>query len=150
METEPRRVQRGGGKRRRHRERGSVLFELPLIFGLVLVPFGMLIISAPTWVERQTAARDAAAESARYLLLNGEVGGRSPEQIVREVEAGYGLPEHSLTLEILRTDIQPGESLTVRVTVLIPAVSLPIFGGIGAVEWTAEHTERLPDFGATR
>jgi len=33
--------------------------------------------------------------------------------------------------------------------VLIPLV-LPILGDIGSVDWTAEHTERFPDYGADR
>lgn len=129
-------------------ERGSVLLELPLIFGLLLVPFGMLIISAPTWVERQTAARDAAAESARYLVLHPNEPSMALD-IIREVEAGYQLPPGSLVLEIAVFERVPGGQVTSAVTVEIPAVSLPIFGGIGAVGWTAEHTERVPDFGAT-
>lgn len=140
------------GRRRGERggERGSVVLELPLVFGLLLVPFGMLVISAPVWVERQTAARDAAAEAARHLVLDAGSDGRSADQIVREIEAGYGLAPGTLWLELPEGVVGPGETLSVRVTVEIPAVSLPIFGGIGAVDWTAEHSERSPDYGASQ
>jgi len=135
---------------RRRPERGSVVLEFPLVLGLILIPFGLLILSFPTWVERQTAARDAAAESARYLLLNGEGGTRTPEQIVAQVEAGYDLPPGTLTISVPAVTALPAESMTVRVTVAIPAASLPIFGGIGEVDWTTEHTERMPDYGASQ
>ena len=58
--------------RRRATQRGSVVFELPLLVGLILIPFGLLVISIPTWVERQTAARDAAGEIARTIALGGD------------------------------------------------------------------------------
>lgn len=138
---------RGSG---RERERGSVLFEFPMIFGLLLVPFGLLILALPTWVERQTAARDAAGESARYLVLNGTDGATTAEQIVRDIEAGYGFEAGTLVASIPEGGLVPGESVTVQVSVVIPATVLPIFGGIGEVQWTTEHTERVPDYGATR
>ncbi len=139
-----------GSRAASSRQRGSALLEFPLILGLILMPFGLLILSAPTWVERQTAARDAAGESARYLLLNGQDGSLTAEQIVREIEAGYGLAPGTLRVSMPPGGVVPGESVTVQVTVTIPAVAVPIFGAIGEVDWTAEHTERAPDYGASR
>lgn len=136
-------------RRRRATERGSAVLEFPLVFGLILVPFGLLVISAPTWVERQTAARDAAGEAARSIVLNGPESA-TPEQIVRSIEAGYGLAPGSLDASIPPGGQTPGSSVTVDVAVEIPALSLPIFGAVGSVSWTASHTERYPDYGADR
>lgn len=126
-------------------ERGSAVLEFPVLLGLVLIPFGILVLSIPTWVERQTAARDAAAESARYLVHAGPAGLDQANQIVRDVELGYGLPAGTLRIE-LPAQLAPGEALTVSVTVVIPAADLPLFGSFGDTTWTADHTERYPDF----
>lgn len=121
-----------------------------MVIGLVLIPFGLLVLSAPTWVERQTAARDAAAESARFLVVSGVDGSTTPAEIIRQIEIGYGLPAGSLDASIPTDGLVPGESVTVAVTVEVPALSLPIVGAVGSVGWTAEHTERVPDYGAER
>ncbi len=116
------------------------------MIGLILIPFGILILSIPTWIERQTAARDAAAESARYLVLAGPEGLEGATQIVADVERGYGLPAGSLRLE-MPSELVPGEALTVRVVVVIPAADIPLMGSFGDTTWSAEHTERYPDYG---
>ncbi len=126
------------------------MIEFPMVIGLVLIPFGMLAISASTWVERQTAARDAAGEAARALVVAGPESTITPALVVQEIEAGYGLPAGTLRAEVPAAAVVPGESITVVVTVEIPALALPILGDIGSVDWTAEHTERFPDYGADR
>jgi len=126
------------------------MIEFPMVIGLVLIPFGMLAISATTWVERQTAARDAAGESARALVIAGPESAITPELIVQQIEQGYGLAPGTLRAELPVGAVVPGESITVAVTVEIPALALPILGNIGSVDWTAEHTERFPDYGADR
>lgn len=134
----------------RDRQRGSALIEFPMVIGLILIPFGMLAISATTWVERQTAARDAAGEAARALVMAGPDAAVDPAALVRQIEQGYGLPAGTLQVSLPAATGLPGESITVAVTVEIPALALPIFGDVGSVDWTTEHTERLPDFGADR
>lgn len=134
--------------RRRPRERGSAVIEFPILVGLLLIPFGMLILSVPTWIERQTAARDAAAESARYLVLAGPEGMDSAAQIVHEIEAGYGLPAGSLELEMPAAFVA-GQPLSVTVRVVIPAADIPLLGSFGDTSWTATHIERYPDYGRT-
>ncbi len=128
-------------------ERGSAILELPIMLGLILIPFGILILSIPTWIERQTAARDAAAESARYLVVAGPQGFEGATQIVADIERGYGLPAGSLRLEI-PSELVPGQALTVRVVVVIPAADIPLMGSFGDTTWSAEHTERYSDYGA--
>ncbi len=130
-------------------ERGSAAFELPLILGLILLPFGVLLLSVSTWVERQTAARDAAGEAARVVVVHGPEGVASAQTLVREIEAGYGLPQGSMALD-LAPSVVPGEGVVASVTVEMPGAVLPLFGSFGEVTWTATHIERYPDYGATR
>lgn len=126
------------------------MVELPLVLGLLVLPFGLLILSLPTWVERQTAARDAAAEVARSLVVSTAsdglaAGPGSLDSLLREIEAGYQLAPGSLRLDSPPT-IAAGEAVTVRVTVVLPGPRLPVFGSLGRRSWTAEHTERAPDY----
>lgn len=130
------------------RERGSAAFELPLILGLVLLPFGVLVLSISTWVERQTAARDAAGETARFAVVAGPDRADETAALLREIEAGYGLPPGSLRLRLLPSR-EPGRAVVARVTVSMPGAVIPLFGSFGDVSWTAEHIERVPDYGAT-
>lgn len=141
---------RVSARRSRHHpgERGSAVIEFPILVGLLLIPFGMLILSVPTWIERQTAARDAAAESARYLVLAGPEGLDDATQIVHEIEAGYGLPDGSLELEMPGAFVA-GQPLSVTVRVVIPAADIPLLGSFGDTTWTATHIERYPDYGRT-
>ena len=132
----------------RRGERGSAAFELPLILGLVLVPFGVLVLSISTWVERQTAARDAAGETARFAVVAGPERLDEVEPLLREIEQGYGLPAGSLRLQFAPSDV-PGEAIISQVTVSMPGAVIPLFGSFGDVSWTAEHVERVPDYGAT-
>lgn len=131
-------------------ERGSAIVELPLVLGLLVLPFGLLVLTLPTWVERQTAARDAAAEVARTLVVStsstsDDAGLRDVETLLRQIEAGYELSPGSLRLDAPPT-VNPGEAVTVRVTVVLPGPRLPLFGSLGRRSWTVEHTERAPDY----
>lgn len=126
------------------KQRGSAIFELPLVVGLILIPFGLLVLLLPTWVERQTAARDAASELARSLVVADSVVDASA--FLREIEAGHGLDPGSLQLVDV-SDGDPGELVTVWVSVVLPGQSMPLLGVIVPRSWTAEHSERRPDYG---
>ena len=125
-------------------ERGSAAFELPLIVGLVLIPFGLLVLLLPDWVERQTAARDGAAEVARAIVVGG--AGIDTDQLLHRIEVGHGLAPGSLRLVEVSGRV-PGELVTVRVSVVLPGRGLPVFGVVMPRTWTAVHTERRPDYG---
>ena len=125
-------------------ERGSAVFELPMVLGLILVPFGLAVLLLPAWVERQTAARDGAAEVARHLVV--AAADRNPAAVLRDIEDGYQLEPGSLRLASDPV-LVPGEAVTVRVSVALPSTVLPVFGSLGGGSWTATHTERVPDYG---
>ncbi len=127
------------------RQRGSAAVELPLVLGLLLLPFGLLVLQFPRWVERQTAARDVAGEVARFVVTGGdpsEVGA-----LVARMEAGHGLEPGSIVVESVPV-LRPGETVAVAVRVSIPAVTLPLFGSLGPNTLRVEHAERVPDFAA--
>ena len=131
----------------RRSERGTAAIELPLVLGLVLIPLGLLVLTVPTWVERQEAATEAAAEAARAVVTGTGSADRVAvaHAVVEEVAASHGLPPGSLRLE-LRSGGR-GQPVTARVTVEIPLAPLPGLGRLPAVDWTATHTERFPDLG---
>jgi Flp pilus assembly protein TadG len=126
----------------RRSERGTAAIELPLVLGLVLIPLGLLVLTVPTWVERQEAATEAAAEAARAVVTGT---GSADRVAVAHAVASHGLPPGSLRLE-LRSGGR-GQPVTARVTVEIPLAPLPGLGRLPAVDWTATHTERFPDLG---
>lgn len=126
-------------------ERGTAAMELPLLIALVLVPLGLLVITVPTWIERQHAARVAASEAGRAIVTStsddplGEA-----EAVVAAVGLGHGLPAGALELGVPPVLVR-GAMVTVEVTVEIPAVRLPGLTSLAPVRWTASHTERYPD-----
>ncbi|MEZ5230253.1 MAG: hypothetical protein R2710_27390 [Acidimicrobiales bacterium] len=118
------------------------MLELPFVLGLIVLPFAVLVLQLPTWVEHQLAATDAAAEVARAVTVsesNVEVG-----DLVAAIEASHGLAPGSL--RVRQVDGRPGEPVTARVTVDVPALTVPGFGVVARHPWTATHVERRPDF----
>ncbi len=131
-------------------QRGAAGIELPLLLGLVILPFALLILTIPQWVERQTAARDAAAEIGRWSVVQpgGDGGGRADaEVLLRRIEAAHGLRPGALALVgDPAGSLAPGSAVTVRVSVDLPGPTVPGLGALGLGRWTAEHTERVPDY----
>lgn len=128
----------------RQRERGVAAIELPLVIGLVLIPLGLLVLHVPVWIEHQHIAREAAAEAARSIATatSGDAAADA-QRVVDSVAASHGLDRGALRLRI-----EPGPNdVTARVTVRIPGARLPGLRSVTAVDWTASHRERLPDFG---
>ncbi len=131
--------------RTRRGERGSAVLELPLILGLIVIPFALLVLQFPLWVERQAAADDAAAEVARAVAIHGLDA--DVDAVVAAIESARRLPSGTLRVGV-ETDARPGDPITARVVVDMPTLTLPVFGVVGRSSWTTTHTERLPDYGA--
>jgi hypothetical protein len=129
------------------RERGAAVVEVLLVVGLVLIPFGVLVVTVPVWIERQHAAQEAAAEAARAIVTATGPDVRDARLVVALVAEAHGLAADDLSVEI-DDDPSPGGYVTVRVTVVIPPADLPGLGALPAARWTAQHTERRPDLGA--
>lgn len=128
----------------RESQRGAAAIELGLIMAFILIPVMMLMLVVPTWIERQTAGRDAASEAARAIVLSsGDLA--EAIQIIGTVERGYELPPGTITLTEV-TPYGPGADFTVVVTVVQPALSLPGLGELGGWSYDASHVEYYPDY----
>ncbi len=118
-----------------------VAIEVPFVVGLVLIPFGLLIVTVPTWVERQTLARDVAAEAARAVALDPVAGTGAAEAAV----AGLG-GEVPVAVS-WSGSLGAGEQVTASASVEVPVLDLPVFGAIGGFTIERSHTERVADYG---
>src|SRR4029450_3785955 len=56
---------------KRSDERGYVAGELAIVIGLLVFPVALLVLTLPTWSERQTTARSVARELARVIAVAG-------------------------------------------------------------------------------
>lgn len=136
-------VRRGRG------EGGFVAAELALGVGVLLFPIAMLVLSLPTWSERQSTARSIARETARVAAVAGSCDAAAARQLASTMAVNLGVPSHAVSVEL---DCPPGDhvprggDVTARVTVQMPAVSVPGIGGVGAWSWTAVHHEPVDQY----
>ncbi len=133
--------------RRDHDDCGATIVELPLAVGLLLLPIAMLVMSLPSWPERQTVAT-AAAKEAASIYANAptpEEGALRAEAAVDQATTNHGLPAGAMRLT-LRGDWCRGCTVTASVTVEIPALVVPFIGDVAAVDWTADSAARIDDY----
>jgi hypothetical protein len=128
-------------------ERGTVAVELSLALGLFLVPIALMVITLPTWPERQTVARAAAIEAARNASLAGSLdeGIENGNAAVAQAARNYGLEPDQFRV-VWNGGLGRGENITARVTVRMPALVVPGLTSVEAWSWTASHTERVDDY----
>jgi len=102
-----------------------------------------MVLTFPTWSERQATATVAAAEAARVAALSADSAeSRSEaESTAALIFASHGLADTDVTIRWERQGPSRGGSVTARVTVRMPAMSVPGIGDVGAWRWTATHTE---------
>ncbi len=128
-------------------ESGAVAIELPAAIGLLLLPLALLVITIPTWPERQTVARSAASEAARTAVLasSWEEGIDAGADVVALAAQNYGLDPADLTVS-WEGAFGRGESITATVTVRMPALVVPGLTTVDPWTWSASHTERVDDY----
>ena len=121
--------------------------ELVLGVGLLLIPTACLVITFPTWSERQLIARNAAREAARGLATapTWAAGTAAADRSVQESAVDAGLVPGSVR-STYTGSLDRGGTVTAAVTVNIPAVVLPVFGGTGGWQYTAVHTDHVDRF----
>lgn len=126
---------------------GMAALELVLGVGLLLIPTACLVITFPTWSERQLIARNAARESARRLATAStwSAGTAAADRSINDSSADAGLGAEALRGRYTGS-VQRGGTVTVAVTIDIPAVVLPVFGATGGWAYTATHSERVDRF----
>lgn len=123
------------------------VLEWPLAILLLLVPIAAMAALVPTWSERQTAARDAAALAARTAAIEGDpaTAMTAGEAAGRQAADNFGIAPSDITID-LTGDLSRGGSITAVVTVRMPALSFPGIGDVNAWSWTTSHTERVDDY----
>jgi hypothetical protein len=134
---------------RQTREGGYVAAELALGIGLLVFPVALLVLTLPTWSERQTTARSIAREAARVVAVEGLCDRQRATDTASEMARNLGLSSSDVAVAV---ECSPGARLPrggnvrVSVTVTVPAVDIPGIGGIGAWSWTAHHSEPVDQY----
>jgi hypothetical protein len=131
------------------RERGFVATELAIGIGVLVLPVACLVLTMPTWSERQTTARAIAREVGRSTAVSGRCDRGAAEALTREMAGNLGLDARDVAVSLDCTSgarLPRGGSVTARVTVSVPAVAIPGIGSVGAWSWTAAHTESVDPY----
>lgn len=125
-------------------EGGYVAAELALGVGLLVFPVAMLVLTLPSWSERQSAARAIAREAARTVAVAGVCDAGAARQVGETMAANLGLREGDVGVVLdcpSGARLPRGGEVTARVTVRMPAVEIPGIVTVGAWDWTAVHVE---------
>lgn len=128
-------------------EDGMAVLEWPLAVFILLVPIAAMVTLLPTWSERQTVARDAAATAARVAVLEGdaEQAMSAGEEAVQRTATNFGIDPADLTVT-WSGDLGRGSAITATVTVRMPVAAFPGLGSVEAWSWSSSHTERVDDY----
>jgi hypothetical protein len=132
-------------------QRGFVATELAIGIGLLVLPVACLVLTLPTWSERQTTARAIAREVGRATAVAGRCDRVAAEALTREMAGNLGLDQRDVAVALdcaSGARLARGGTVTARVTVRVPAVAIPGVGGFGAWSWTAAHTETVDPYGS--
>jgi len=130
-------------------ERGYVAGELAIGIGLLVFPVALLVLTLPTWSERQTTARSVAREVARVVAVAGVCDRGRAIETGHDMARNLGLPSGEVDIQldcVPGTRLDRGGSVRASVTVVVPAVDLPGIGGVGAWSWTAHHSEPIDQY----
>lgn len=136
---------RGGRRARRADDRGQ-LVAVELMYGFLWVAAAaMVVMTIPTWIERQAAARAAADEAARAVVVADSCGAGQARaaELVRDVEQAYDLGAGDLSLGWSGCSLERGARVTAHVTYTVAAVSLPLGVEVGSFSRTVSHTENV-------
>jgi hypothetical protein len=132
--------------RRRRGRSGFIAVEFVVAVALLLVPTIILVASIPVWSERRHAATVIAREAARAAAAGwpapagGDVGA-----VVDSVAADYGVPATDVAASVTVGDGR-AEQAVARVTVVMPALRLPLIGDAGEWHWTTSYSVRIDDY----
>ncbi len=130
-------------------ERGFVAAELALGIGLLVFPVALLVLTLPTWSERQSTGRAMAREVARTVTVEGTCDQAAANDVVSTMAHNLGLDPADVSVALDCASGAPlprGGRLTASVTVVIPAVAIPGIAQVGERRWTARHTEAIDPY----
>lgn len=107
-------------------ESGIVVMELVLTICLWLFPITILVVSLPTWVERQSLGRLAAQEAAREVVLadSWSAGATRAQAVTDQLALNHDIDPADLGL-VLDGALDRGATVTATVTVQVPALTVP-------------------------
>lgn len=125
-------------------DRGSVVLELPLAVGLLLLPVAVLMLVLPQWPQAQTIATSAAKQAATLYTTaeTPQAGAAAAQAAVAQTAANFGQP---MTLTITGEWCR-GCTITATVTTDVPAVQVPFIGSTGTFHWSASSSSRIEDY----
>lgn len=105
---------------------GIVVMELVLTICLWLFPITILVVSLPTWIERQSLGRLAAQEAAREVVLadSWAAGAARAQAVTTQLALNHDVDPGDLDLA-LGGALTRGATVTATVTVQVPALSVP-------------------------
>jgi hypothetical protein len=130
-----------------------VATELALGVGVLLLPVVFLVLTIPSWSERQTTGRAIAREVGRAVAREGWCNTGLATGLAEMMAENLGLAraEMRVVMDCAPGDaLTPGSELTVGVTVDMPAVHLPALGTVGDWSWTARHRQPVDRYGSVR
>lgn len=128
-------------------EAGFVAAEWVAAVGFLLLPMAALVLSFPTWAERQGMARVAAQEAARALALADDTaaGAHAGAVLVDEIARNHGVDPADVSLSYDGTATR-GNRVRATVSVQLPALVFPGIGSLGTVRWSTHHSELVDQF----
>jgi hypothetical protein len=128
-------------------DRGDAVIEWPP--AMILLFFGVtaLLMILPQWPERQATARAAAYEAAVEMARapSESIGADRAAQLVQEAARNHRLSPDELRLRWEGRWCRRC-SVTAVVTVVVPAVQVPLVGKVGGFSWTTKRNERIGDY----
>lgn len=126
-------------------EAGAAVPELVAGVALLLVPVAVLMAMLPVWSQVQAMGRVAARQAARAAVLEAtaDLARGAAQQAAASVAADHG---RALAAPVRVEDVsgRDGQRLvTATVVVTLPALSVPLVGDLGAVEWSTSSTQAV-------
>jgi len=136
-------------RRRTSSQHGFAAIELVAGLALLLLPVATVVLTLPTWSERQTTGRAIAREVARRTAGSGVCDVAAARELSASMARNLGVPPgdaHTVIGCEPGAVLDPGSTLEADVTVRMPAVHLLGIGDIGAWTWTARHRQPVDVF----
>ncbi len=125
-------------------EAGFVAIEFVASIAMLLVPTIVLVASIPVWSERRNAATVLAREVARAAAAHWP-SDTAVDDVIDAVADDYGVPRSDLSVSV-HTDSARGGQADAHVTVVMPALHLPLIGDEGAWRWSTNYAVRIDDY----
>jgi len=117
--------------------------------GLLLVPVALVVITIPTWSERQTTARAIVREVARTAAVAGVCDEGAADAVADTMASNLGVDAGDIRVDLdcfSGQRLPRGGEVGAAVTIRMPAVRFPGITSVGAWRWTARHREPIDPY----